>query len=123
MRFTMPGPDHTYEPLSLVEAVRARAAEKGDATAYTFLADGERVQGTLGFRELEARARAIGALLQQEGLQGERVLLLYPPGLPFIEGFLGCLFAGAVAVPAYPPRNSRSLPRLLAIVRDARPAL
>jgi thioester reductase-like protein len=53
-------------------------------------------------------------------------LLLFPPGLDFIAGFFGCLYAGTIAVPAYPPDPARlaaTLPRLSAIVRDARPAV
>jgi acyl-CoA synthetase (AMP-forming)/AMP-acid ligase II/acyl carrier protein len=50
---------------------------------------------------------------------GERVLLLYPSGLAYIAAFLGCLYAGAVAVPAYPPRPNRSLERIQAIIQDA----
>jgi amino acid adenylation domain-containing protein len=51
------------------------------------------------------------------------VLLLYPPGLDYIAAFFGCLYAGAVAVPAYPPRVNRSLTRLQTIVADAGAAL
>ncbi len=50
------------------------------------------------------------------------ILLLYPPGLEFVEAFFGCLYAGCVAVPAYPPKANRSFGRLRAIVHDARPA-
>ena len=53
---------------------------------------------------------------------GDRALLLYPPGLDFIAAFFGCLYAGVVAVPAYPPRpNDRSQSRLRAIAHDATP--
>src|SRR6185369_12396946 len=45
-------------------------------------------------------------------------LLLYPAGLDFIVGFFGCLYAGVVAVPAYPPRMNRSLERIEAIAAD-----
>ena len=41
------------------------------------------------------------------------------PGLDFIAAFFGCLYAGVVAVPAYPPRRNRSLARIQAIVDDA----
>jgi acyl-CoA synthetase (AMP-forming)/AMP-acid ligase II len=54
---------------------------------------------------------------------GERILLLYLPGLDFIAAFFGCLVGGAIAVPAYPPdptRLGRTLPRLEAIAADAR---
>jgi acyl transferase domain-containing protein/acyl-CoA synthetase (AMP-forming)/AMP-acid ligase II/acyl carrier protein len=51
---------------------------------------------------------------------------LYPPGLDFLTAFLGCLYAGIVAVPLPSPdraRIKRALPRLQAIVDDAEPAL
>ena len=63
-------------------------------------------------------ARAIGSLLEQLGASGECILLLYPPGLDFIAAFFGCLYGGAAAVPAYPPRNTRHLPRLQMIAED-----
>jgi acyl-CoA synthetase (AMP-forming)/AMP-acid ligase II len=54
------------------------------------------------------------------------VLLLYPPGLEFIAAFFGCLYARAIAVPLPPPNLAqphRALPRLRAIIADARPAV
>ena len=63
--------------------------------------------------------RAIGAMLQSKGLVGKRALLLYPPGLDYILGVFGCLYAGVVAVLAYPPRRNRSLRRLHTIVAGA----
>ena len=46
-------------------------------------------------------------------------MLLYPPGLDYIAAFFGCLYAGFIAVPAYPPRLNRPVPRIQAIVADA----
>lgn len=46
-------------------------------------------------------------------------MLLYPPGLEFIAAFFGCLYAGVVAVPAYPPKRNQNLLRLQAIAKDA----
>jgi len=43
---------------------------------------------------------------------------LYQPGLDYISAFFGCLYAGVIAVPAYPPKPDRSLPRLQAIIAD-----
>ncbi|HYL05471.1 MAG TPA: fatty acyl-AMP ligase [Thermoanaerobaculia bacterium] len=109
---------------SLVELGRARAESFGEQPLYTFLPDppGED-EGHLSFAGLDLRARAIGAALQRLGAGGQRALLLYPPGLEFVAAFFGCLYAGVVAVPAYPPRSARTLPRLLEIARDARPAV
>jgi acyl-CoA synthetase (AMP-forming)/AMP-acid ligase II len=110
------------EPATLVELVRLRAAEQPLRRAFTFLVDGEAEESTLTYGELDRRARAIAAALQARGAAGERAVLLYPPGVEFITAFLGCLYAGVVAVPAYPPdptRLARTLPRLEAIVADA----
>ncbi|HTG35648.1 MAG TPA: non-ribosomal peptide synthase/polyketide synthase [Thermoanaerobaculia bacterium] len=106
---------------TLIELLRARAGERGEVAAYTFLADGERESERLTRSGLDARARALGASLQRLGAEGERALLLYPPGLDFVAAFFGCLYGGVTAVPAYPPRSSRLLPRLRAIAGDARP--
>jgi amino acid adenylation domain-containing protein len=65
----------------------------------------------------------VGADLQRRGAAGERVLLLFPPGLDFVTAFLGCLYAGAVAVPAYPPAPGRGTGRLRGLLADARPRL
>jgi acyl-CoA synthetase (AMP-forming)/AMP-acid ligase II/acyl carrier protein len=105
-----------------VEVLRRRATEDPDRAAFAFLADGDTVKATLTYGELDLRARAIAALLQSRGLAGERALLLYPPGLDYIAAFFGCLYAGVVAVPAYPPRRNRSSDRLQAIVANARAA-
>ncbi|RKH63065.1 amino acid adenylation domain-containing protein, partial [Corallococcus llansteffanensis] len=103
--------------------MQERAATHGDRRLFTFLEDGASEESPLGYAELDLRARRIGAALQQVAAPGERVLLLYPPGLEYVAGFFGCLYAGLVAVPAYPPdptRLERTLPRLRAIIQDAR---
>ncbi len=87
--------------------------------AFTYLVDGEDEQVHLTYRELDRQARAIGAWLEAHGLVGQRALLLYPAGLEFIAAFFGCLYAGVVAVPVYPPRRNRSLGRIQAIADDA----
>ncbi|MFL5666965.1 MAG: condensation domain-containing protein, partial [Ktedonobacteraceae bacterium] len=70
------------------------------------------------YAKLDQQARAIAAHLQELGLEGERGLLLYPPGLEYIAAFFGCLYAGVTAVPIYPPRSHKPTERLQAIVAD-----
>lgn len=108
------------EPTNLAELLRARALSRPDDLAYSFLADDELEPASLTYGELDARARAIAALLQSRGLVGERALLFYPPGLEYIAAFWGCMYAGVIAVPLYPPRPNRSLTRLETIASDAR---
>ncbi|MHA7627475.1 amino acid adenylation domain-containing protein [Corallococcus sp. M7] len=110
-------------PASLIELLRLRSAEAPGDQGYTFLVDGESEEAALTYGEFDRQARAIGAWLQANGARGERALLLFPPGNEYLTAFFGCLYAGVVAVPAYPPdvtRLNRSLPRLEAMVRDAR---
>jgi amino acid adenylation domain-containing protein len=104
---------------TLVELLRDRALNRSTQTSYVFLASGGTEEARLTFGELDWQARAIAALLQSFGAKGERVVLLYPPGLEYIAAFFGCLYAGAVAVPAYPPRNNQTLSRLQTIVGDS----
>lgn len=98
-----------------------RGAHQSDKPAFVFLADGENETPALTFGELHHGACSVATWIQEHELVGERVLLLYPPGLDFIIGFLGCLYAGAIAVPAYPPHPRRSDPRLEAIFEDCQP--
>ena len=104
---------------TLVQLLRYRALHQPNTVAYTFLKDGETQEITLTYQDLDQQARVIAALLQSKVLRGERAILLYPPGLEFIVAFFGCLYAGVVAVPAYPPRPNHSLSRLQVIVADA----
>jgi natural product biosynthesis luciferase-like monooxygenase protein len=105
---------------TLVDILHSRALYQPDKQAFTFLLDGETEQTSLTYRELDLQARAIATTLQDLGASGEQALLIYPPGLEFIAAFFGCLYAGVVAVPAYPPRRNQSLSRLQSIVADAR---
>jgi acyl-CoA synthetase (AMP-forming)/AMP-acid ligase II len=112
-----------FHPSTLTDLLRWRALEQPERLAYTFLKDGETEEVCLTYGELDRQARAIAAHLQSLGISGERVLLLYPSGLEYIAAFFGCLYAGAVAVPVYPPRLNRSVERLQAIVSDAEAAM
>ena len=102
------------------DILRWRAVHQPELLAYRFLSDGETEDARLTNRELDRLARRIAGYLQQIGGQGERVLLLYPQGLEYVTAFFACLYAGAVAVPAYPPSSQRSFHRILAIAGDAR---
>lgn len=104
---------------SVVECLRAHATSASGRVAYTFLADGEVERGVVTFGDLDRQARSLAATLQSMGLAGERGLLLYPPGLDYVTALFGCLYAGVVVVPAYPPRRNRSLERLRSIIADA----
>lgn len=107
---------------TLVELLRIRSHGPTKDQGYIFLADGEQDEQRMSYAELDERARALAARLQQDMQPGDRALLLYPTSLDYIVAFFACLYAGVIAVPAYPPdptRLNRTLPRLQAIIEDA----
>jgi natural product biosynthesis luciferase-like monooxygenase protein/amino acid adenylation domain-containing protein len=110
-------PTHTGH--TFVDVLRARAADMPDQRALGFLENGDHLADTLTFGLLDRRARAWAVALRHTCAPGDRALLLFPPGLDFVTAFFGCLYAGVVVIPAYPPRASRNQDRLQAIVTDA----
>ncbi len=104
---------------SVIDLLRRAAEARPEQVAYTFLLNDGLEEVSITYEELDHQARKIAAYLQSQNLCGNRVLLLYPAGLEYIAAFFGCLYAGAVAVPAYPPKLNRSLTRLQTIAADA----
>jgi len=107
------------EARNLIDLLRQRAIQQPTQQAYTFLVDGQEKQSWLTFGQLDRQARAIAVLLGSIRARDERVLLLYPPGLEYISGFMGCLYGRAVAVPVPPPRFNRKMERILLIAADS----
>src|SRR5438045_3456066 len=108
---------------TLAEVFRRRGENNRDALGYTFLVDGDEPGARLTYGDIDRKAGAVAAALREHGVRaGDRALLLYSPGLDFIPAFVGCLYAGVIAVPAYPPNPvqlARTLPRLVGIIGDA----
>ena len=117
----------SHDPyLIITDMLQWRASRQADQIVYLFLTDGETREVSLTYGELDRKARSLAAFLQKSAKKGDRVLLLYPSGLDYIIAFFGCLYAGVIAVPMYPPRSvrsDRSLPRLLAIKNDTQAVL
>jgi acyl-CoA synthetase (AMP-forming)/AMP-acid ligase II len=114
----------TVEELSsmtFVDVLRERAQRTPGQTAYVTLLDGETQEARQSYGELDAEARSVAAALQKVAKVGDRALLLYPTGPEFLVAFFGCLYAGVVAVPVFPPHPARfekSLDKLRRIWRD-----
>ena len=117
--------DPFLEASTFVELLQHRAHQHPEREAYTFLVDGEVEGPRLTYGDLDRQSRAIGAWLQQHVEFGSRALLVYPSDLEFIIAFFGCLYAGVIAVPTYPPqtRTRRSQEKVRAIISDVQPAV
>lgn len=88
--------------LDFVTLFRNRVAEHADKRALVFLRESgtSMTEESVTYRDLDSRARRVAIWLQENTAPGERAILLFPPGPEFVVGFLGCLYAGVIAVPA-----------------------
>ena len=106
---------------NLVSILNYRAEQTPEQIAYIFLKDGDKQEQKITYGQLCQNAKSIAAYLQASVPQGSRALLLYPQGLEFISAFLGCLYAGIIAVPVYPPKSNQKMTRLESIIKDSAP--
>ena len=103
---------------SLVELLQEQAKHHPESKTHIFLQKETIEEHGLTIQELELKALAIATYLQALRFSGEQILLAYPFGSEFIAAFFGCLYAGAIAVPAYPPRPDQSLLQLESIAQS-----
>ncbi len=99
---------------NLIELLKKRAIAQPQDIAYRFLQDGTTEKGNLTYQQLDIQARAIASQLQAMVKPGARALLVYPydAGLEFIAAFMGCLYAGVIAVTKNPPRRKNAIVEL-----------
>ncbi|MBR5627120.1 MAG: AMP-binding protein, partial [Thermoguttaceae bacterium] len=112
-----------YGPSNLVELIQYRAKLQPNDLAFLYLTDGVSSEIRITYSELDKKCQAVAAWLLAHNMTGKRILLLYPPGLDFIVAFYGCLYAGATAVPVYPPRRNRSMLRIQTVSDSANASL
>jgi FkbH-like protein len=108
---------------SVLHMLRERSGLHPERTAFRYLREGESEEAAITYGDLDTRSRAIGARIQEVCPQGSRALVLFPSGIEYICAFLGCLYAGVIAVPCSPARSSRRIEKLSGIVWDCEPAL
>jgi acyl-CoA synthetase (AMP-forming)/AMP-acid ligase II len=110
---------------TIVDVLLDKSVHQPHQIAYTFLADGENESGSCTYQELDLQARAIAVQLLTKVKPGDRALLVYPytAGLEFIAGFLGCLYAGVIAVTDYPRQHIKSLTQYQDRIVDCQAAI
>jgi acyl-CoA synthetase (AMP-forming)/AMP-acid ligase II len=100
----------------LLSLFDSRLQSQPDKCLYSFLDRDGAVTQSLTVAALFARAGELAAVLQDHGLRGRPVVLLYPHGSDFIVAFFACLLAGAYPIPVARPR-ARDWRTLEGIVR------
>jgi FkbH-like protein len=102
---------------SLCDLLARRGAAEAGQRAYTFLRDGGGAE-TLSYAELDSRARAAASFLERNARRGDRVLLVYPPGLEFLAAFFGCLYARVIPAPLPLPGSRSGFEKLVLVKED-----
>lgn len=106
---------------SLAHALTHFAKTQPSNIAIRFFADGEIASHAVSYYELDQACRAIAHELTP--YEGKTAVLIYQPGVDFLFSFFSCLYAGVIAVPAYPPRKNHNLDRLINIINDCQPSV
>jgi acyl-CoA synthetase (AMP-forming)/AMP-acid ligase II len=109
------------EQADFVSHVRAQAARYARTRSCTYLrgVGRELVEEVVTYEQLDRDARAIAAWLATRPERDRPVLLLHADGIDFLPAFLGCLYAGVIAVPAPLPHDAKSMQRTVGMFDDA----
>jgi thioester reductase-like protein len=92
---------------SILDHLDRLADEHPNKLLYSYLdVNGDPIE-TYTYGSFLRRAEAIAGHLRKQGrfAAGDRLLLAYPPGLEMICAFFGCVRAGLIPVPVYPPSS------------------
>ena len=100
------------------DLLRERALGTPDKVAYRFF-QGEHPPATLSYLQLWEQVASMALLIEQRGLAGTRILLLFKSQQHFAIAFLACLAAGATAVPTAVPRRQHLAGRMQVLLADA----
>ena len=109
---------------TLIDVSLFWANNRPEKVVYTFLRDGEKPESSITFSQLDSEAKRLAVALQRHANIGDRVMLLFPSGIDFIISFIGCLYAGLVAVPVNTPKpKKKHWQRLATVIDDAQVAV
>src|SRR6201996_2040082 len=112
---------------SILDNLDRLADEHPDKLLYSYLdVNGDPIE-SYTYASFLQRAQAIAGHLRKDGrfAAGDRLLLAYPPGLEMICAFFGCVRAGLIPVPVYPPSSrgfQSALYKMVHIAKDCQAA-
>lgn len=117
---TQPGIRHSIPAFkTLSQMLLNRYQSHREEIAFTWLERGDVANACcITYGELYRDVAHLGQYLIDRGYSGKRILILFPPGLEYIKAFFAAVWAGAQAVPIYPPKGARYLDRFRYVLQD-----
>jgi thioester reductase-like protein len=108
---------------TILEPILRHAERHPERLLYAFYDANGRVRSSFTYDAFLHRSNALAAHLLREGhcRSGDRVLLVYPPGIEMLCAFFACVRLGCIPVPVPPPSShgyAASLHRMRFIADD-----
>ncbi|WP_337261385.1 MULTISPECIES: fatty acyl-AMP ligase [unclassified Serratia (in: enterobacteria)] len=103
---------------SIAHMLTYHVGRVGNKCAYKYYSPRSTNAVSLSYRELYDSALSIGNIISFNNFRGKYALLMYPPGLDFIEAFFGCMFGNMLAIPMYIPPSNEPDSRLSSIISN-----
>ncbi|MCB9765466.1 MAG: fatty acyl-AMP ligase [Alphaproteobacteria bacterium] len=103
---------------TLADCVRFRARRQPDVLALYALPELQEVASPLTYGQLDRRARALAARLQELTEPGARVLLVMANHPDYVVGLIACMYARCVGVNLLLPSRAKHVARLCGVAED-----
>ncbi|WP_387489323.1 amino acid adenylation domain-containing protein [Photorhabdus sp. RM96S] len=90
----------------------------GDKPAFVYLHKGEQEESVVSFGKLAIEIQQIAFNLVHEHhlAEGNRVIMMLPTGIEFVQYFFACIYAGIIVVPMDDTFNPKKIDRLRAVM-------
>ncbi|BCE03391.1 amino acid adenylation domain-containing protein [Marinicellulosiphila megalodicopiae] len=102
---------------NIKQVISGHAVTAANKTAFTFIEENG-THSHITFKDLHLSALNIASNLKKQRDSNDRVVILLPQGLEYVQTFLGCLYAGVIAVPLFPPVSKKHSGRVDAVIQD-----
>ncbi|WP_445374997.1 aminotransferase class I/II-fold pyridoxal phosphate-dependent enzyme [Photorhabdus tasmaniensis] len=105
---------------AICQMIEKRASETAGELIFKFLCDGESEKEQLSWKDLHQGQKSIAYYLQQYCQPGERVIIMLPSGLLFVQTMAACLYSSVVAVPVNHSRpNGKGWDTMIKIIMNS----
>lgn len=116
-------PDHiTNKHFTLLDLLEFHTEQHPNKVIYKFINE-MGIINQITYQELMFQAHSISQYIQETTKSGDRILLIFGPGLDFIKAFFGVIISRRIAVPVYPPIKPEYVRSLQSIILDCKPSL